>query len=132
VHPAQQLGVVDPVLLPGLGLDAAQAPVDAPHPGTGAPGVLGGAERRHADVVRGPEQPAPRVLAEVAVRGDAGHRQRVQGCSSSARRPASAIDGSPLTRQLTLSGPYSPGSAAASSAGASSSKSAVRTGEELT
>ena len=61
-----------------VGGGATDGPVDGTDAGDAALGDVDRAERRRREEMAGPLQSAPRIAAVARVRGDTGHRQRVQ------------------------------------------------------
>lgn len=78
VHPAQQLRLVDPELLPGVRVGGPHPAVQPPQPGPGGLGLGRGAVDGGGDVGGRPDQPASHVGAVVAVLGHPGHGPGVQ------------------------------------------------------
>ena len=76
VHPLEQVRVVG-VVRAAIGGDAGHPRVDGAHRRACGLGLLRGAVRRGRQEAGRALEPAPGVLAEVRVVGDAGHRQRV-------------------------------------------------------
>ena len=78
MDPEQEVGIVGAVALPGDGVDAVDPRVhrtDACRRGFGGRGVaVGGVD----DEARGAREASPRVLAELAVLVDRGHRTRLE------------------------------------------------------